>query len=674
MSNALAQERSAYLRQHQSNPVDWLPWGEPALALARELDKPILLSIGYSACHWCHVMARESFADVETAALMNGWFVNIKVDREERPDVDAIYIRALEAMGRRPGWPLTIFLTPGGKPYWGGTYFPPEERDGLPAFREVLKYAHTAYRSAPDASDEKGQQLVTELLARAQPTRTKRRLAAGQIEQTVDQLVAQVDRTFGGLKGAPKFPHPTLFRFLWNEGLRTNRHKLREAVILTLDRIALGGLFDHVGGGFFRYAVDERWTQPHFEKMLYDNALLISLYSEVFRHCRKTLYRDIVYRTIAWLMREMRLKDGGFASSLDAEEKGREGAYYCLTHQDLERALGPLQARAFFEKYLETSAVIAAGRVLNRSFATADDCENPEFFSCCDLIQKYRAKRSLPRRDDKLLADWNGLTITALAEASVVFDEPEWLKAAEQCFQSTTRNLSSGSSLHHSWIDGHLGSGAILDDYANMALAGSKLFEITGNTTYRDHAAKWSDYCMSHFLDSHGSFFYTPDTAKHLVARIRIGEDSVTPAGNGVMARVLSELYYHTGEDRYLAAADSLFGAFVDDIERDSFLFASILDAQRFRSLATQVTITGDRTDQRTTALWNVAQRKASADRLIRIVGADDLPPGQQPSIEEAHRPEPTACICVGSTCSLPMTQPAQLAQRLDEFRQTQPD
>jgi uncharacterized protein YyaL (SSP411 family) len=287
MPNLLAQERSTYLRQHQSNPVDWLPWGELALERARELKRPILLSIGYSACHWCHVMARESFDDAATAALMNEWFVNVKVDREERPDIDAIYVRALQAMGRRPGWPLTMFLTPDAKPFWGGTYFPPEERDGLPAFRDVLKYANDAFQTAPDANERKGQELVDEMMNSVRPAHQGPELTQNMMNQVVEDLLVQVDSEHGGLGRAPKFPYPTLFRFLWNQGIRANQPDFQDAVTLTLDKMAMGGLFDHVGGGFFRYAVDRRWHIPHFEKMLYDNALLISLYSEVYRTCKK---------------------------------------------------------------------------------------------------------------------------------------------------------------------------------------------------------------------------------------------------------------------------------------------------------------------------------------------------------------------------------------------------
>jgi uncharacterized protein YyaL (SSP411 family) len=315
MVNGLAQERSAYLRQHRSNPVNWLPWGEAALSEAKTFNKPILLSIGYSACHWCHVMARESFEDPETAALMNQGFVNIKVDREERPDLDALYLKLLQAMGRRPGWPLTMFLTPDGVPFWGGTYFPHEGQNGLPSFREVLEYVGDAYRSDPQGVAQKGRALI-DVLMRRPPNGQRRATITDESAQTAAaEVLEQIDRKNGGLEGAPKFPYPAVFAFLWNQGLRSGRRDLCAAAGFTLERIAASGLHDHVGGGFFRYTVDAEWKIPHFEKMLYDNALLVSLYSELYRREAGALHRDLVRRTVEWLLGEMRVGDTAFAST-----------------------------------------------------------------------------------------------------------------------------------------------------------------------------------------------------------------------------------------------------------------------------------------------------------------------------------------------------------------------
>jgi len=664
MPNVLAQERSAYLRQHQANPVDWLPWGEAALKRAREFNKPILLSIGYSACHWCHVMARESFDDAGTAALMNDWFVNVKVDREERPDIDAIYIRALQAMGRRPGWPLTMFLTPDAKPFWGGTYFPSEERDGLPAFREVLKYVHEAYRSAPDANERKGQELVAELIKTGRSSR--KALTSDAVTRIAEDLLANVDPNHGGLVGAPKFPYPALFRFLWNQGVRSTRADFQGAVVLTLDKIALGGLFDHVGGGFFRYAVDARWGIPHFEKMLYDNALLIALYSEVYRIHQKPIYREVVRRTVAWLLREMLVPNGGFACSLDAESDGKEGGYYCLTGNDVAHALGPA-ADAFRRRYFDSSTDFDGAKILNRSKEPSIHAEQADFIVQCDRLLAERGRRKPPHRDDKIVADWNGLAVAALADASIVFDEPAWRAAAENAFQFVANNMSSGGVIHHAWNDAPIGTASILDDYANMAHAGLKLFEITGNSRFRDLAIGWTDYCIAHFADPQGGFFYTPDTAQLLVARIRDGQDTVTPSGNGVMARVLSQLYYTTGEERYAKYAQSLFDVFAGEFESGSFLLASVLDAHQFKALAVQVTVVGERKDSRTKALWGIAQHSAPPDRAIVIVDTNEKLPAHHPAAGKiAPRREPIAFVCLGTTCSMPLSNPDKLEQALE--------
>jgi uncharacterized protein YyaL (SSP411 family) len=667
MPNALAQERSAYLRQHQSNPVDWLPWGEAALTRAKEHNKPILLSVGYSACHWCHVMARESFADAETATLMNELFVNVKVDREERPDIDAIYIRALQAMGRRGGWPLTMFLTPDGKPFWGGTYFPREEQADLPAFRDVLKYVHEAYRAAPEASAKKGEDLIAELMSASQGSGAKPKLTTAVADSYAAELLEQVDPDNGGLRGTSKFPYPALFRFLWHQGERSHRPEFQEAVVLTLDKIAMGGLYDHVGGGFFRYAVDPRWEIPHFEKMLYDNALLLSLYGEVSRKRKNLVYRDVVRRTVGWLLREMRVDDGALACSLAAESEDGEGAYYLLRAHDIDAALGDASS-TFRRRYFDYSADFNGGKILNRSGDTSPDANQAVFLDQCDRLLAARATRSPPARDDKIVADWNGLAIAALTEVSVVFEEPAWLEVAESVFAAIALRASDHHGLHHSWNGEQAGSAAILDDYANMAHAAVTLFEVTGNARYLRHAETWVDYCLAHFSDPRGGFYHTADTAKFLVARIREGQDTVTPSGNGVMAHVLARLHLLTGNDRYARAAQALFNGFGAEIEREAFLLASIIDAQQFSGQPTQVTIVGDFTQPAAKSLLRAAQRNAPVDRVISMVGLDKKLPDHHPAAGKVSRDgNAAAYVCVGATCSLPISNPDQLTQVLKD-------
>jgi uncharacterized protein len=665
MVNGLAQERSAYLRQHRTNPVNWLPWGEAALNAATTFNKPILLSIGYSACHWCHVMARESFEDPETAALMNQGFVNIKVDREERPDLDALYVKALQAMGRRPGWPLTMFLTPDGVPFWGGTYFPHEAQNGLPSFREVLEYVSDAYRSDPQGVTQKGRALIDALMSR--PTNGERRatITDDSAQAAAAEALKQTDQKNGGLEGAPKFPYPAVFAFLWNQGVRSGRRDFCAAAGFTLERIAASGLYDHVGGGFFRYTVDAEWKIPHFEKMLYDNALLISLYSELYRSEAVALRRDLVRRTVEWLLREMRVADTAFASSLAAESEGREGAYYLLDPTEVYSVLGDA-ADEFRAQYLDSSADFEGGKVLNRLGEASPERNQEPFLAHCDRLLGARRRRPRPECDEKIVADWNGLAIAALVQAAVVFDEPRWLEAARTAFAFVADAMTVSDTLHHAWNGGQLGAPGILDDYAHMSLAALRLLEATGEVHYLRQAAAWTRSCIGHFADPNGGFFHTADNVRHLVARIRDGHDGATPSGNGIMGRVLSELFLSTGDTLYRRAAQELFESFATDLERDGFLLASIIDAAQFNGRATQVTIIGRRHDPATRALWQLAQQRAPADRWIAInEPGEELPEGHPARGKPALGGRPTAYVCQGPTCSLPITDPGQLARLL---------
>ena len=662
--NALVHERSAYLLQHRLNPVDWMPWGEAAFVRARELKRPVLLSIGYSACHWCHVMARESFEDDETAALMNEWFVNIKVDREERPDVDAIHIRALQTMGRRAGWPLTIFLTPDGKPFWGGTYFPPQERDDLPAFRDVLRWVKNAYDDDRDRIAEKAAKLVDELADADARGRTTGGLTPASINAAADELLAQMDPEQGGLRGAPKFPYPSLFRFLWNQGARERRSDFQQAALRTLDAMAAGGLFDHVGGGFFRYSVDEHWRVPHFEKMLYDNAQMLSLYAEAYRATGRPQYRLAVKRTADWLLREMRLPGGAFACSLDAESGGKEGGCYLLTAQEVSNALGA-EADDFMRDYLEPSADFEGGKVLNRSAAAQTEEALADFADYCDRLVLVRREKPQPRRDDKVLADWNGLAIIGLAEASAALDEPAWLAAASEAFDFVALELVTDGFLRHAWNQGKTGTAAILDDYANMALAALKLHELTAETKYLTLATAWVGHCVDHFRGPRGAYYFTPDDAD-LVARICDGKDSATPSGNGILARALVSIHRLKGEARCAERASALFDAFAGQIEEDGFLLASILDSKQLMVKATQITVVGSSVDPLTRQLLACAHRYGPVDRIISLVSpGTDLPP-DHPASGKTSVERPTAFVCVGTTCSLPLSDSDALRQLLE--------
>ncbi len=449
--NRLSQEISPYLLQHKDNPVHWRPWGEEALAEAKREDKPILLSVGYAACHWCHVMAHESFEDDEIAALMNTLFVNIKVDREERPDLDGIYQSALALMGERGGWPLTMFLTPEGEPFWGGTYFPPSPRYGRPGFPQLLHAIAEAYRSDKTKVDTN----VTALraaLAKMQAPEPGNGLSVEALDEAARFALRLIDTRHGGTAGAPKFPQPTFFRFLWRAYKRRGEAVFRDAVTVTLDAICQGGIYDHLAGGFARYSTDDVWLAPHFEKMLYDNALLVELMTEAWRETHSPLYARRIAETIDWAMSEMRVDAPSgelfaFASALDADSEGVEGKYYVWDEAEIDAVLGA-DAPAFKAAYSVRPGGNWEGHtILNRTGMglPADDLER-KLAECRARLLAVRRERIAPGRDDKVLADWNGLMIAALAEAGAVFAEAAWVEAAAKVFRFVTTHMSDGGN------------------------------------------------------------------------------------------------------------------------------------------------------------------------------------------------------------------------------------
>ncbi|MGQ0751103.1 MAG: thioredoxin domain-containing protein [Betaproteobacteria bacterium] len=666
--NALHAEASPYLRQHATNPVQWLPWGEAAFERARREDKPILLSIGYAACHWCHVMARESFEDAAVAQLMNEHFVNIKVDREERPDVDAVYIQALQAMGKRAGWPLTIFLTPDGEPYWGGTYFPPIESAELPAFRDVLTRVSEVYRSDRRTVKERAAGIVASLQQAS-------RIAAGGDFQHADTVAAaeallrDIDPEHGGLRGAPKFPYVPLLRFLWSTGRRRGRNDFQRAVTVTVDNMIRGGLYDHLGGGFSRYSVDAEWRIPHFEKMLYDNAQLVSLLSEVWTATRAPEYEDCVRRTVEWLLREMALPQGGFASSFAAESEGGEGAYYVWTEEELDSVLGD---RADFVKrvYGVTRGGNFEGRnVLNRLAVHSPlNAEQGSLLAAGrEALFRARSLRTRPLRDDKVLADWNGMAIFALSKAGVMFREASWLAAAEKAFDFVVSRMMRDGQLCHSWCDGEAGSASILDDYASMAKAALALFEVTGSRCYLGACERWVSVCNAQFRDAgSGVFYFTADDARLMPARMCEGRDQATPSGNGVLAEVLARLYYLTGREGYRDAAHGIVRAFERSIEKEGYVFATVLDALQFTACAAQIVIVGEHADPATRSLCETAHLHGGPDSVVSVVAPGvSLPPSHPAAGKHALDGEPTAYVCVGTTCLAPARDSSTLQATL---------
>ena len=666
--NVLDQETSPYLLQHADNPVHWRPWGPEALEAARAGDKPVLLSVGYAACHWCHVMAHESFEDDDTAALMNELFVNIKVDREERPDIDTIYQHALHAMGQQGGWPLTMFLTPDGEPFWGGTYFPPDSRYGRPGFKEVLKAISDFYGEKRDKVAESATSLRNALRGLTEAR------AGGQIpidvnDRAAAQLLKQFDMVNGGIGGAPKFPNPSILEMMWRAYKRTGKTEMRDAVTLALDKMSQGGIYDHLGGGYARYSTDAIWLAPHFEKMLYDNAQLIDLLTWAWQDTRSPLYETRVRETIDWTLREMIADGGGFAATLDADSEGEEGKFYVWAASEIDDLLGD-RAALFKEAYDVKPVGNWEGKtILNRNHDarefTAD--EEAALAECRAILFETRSKRIWPGWDDKVLADWNGLMIAAMAHAAAVFDVPGWLDAARTAFRFVTDTMQDNGRLNHSWRKNQLKHTASLDDYANMCRAALVLHEVTAEDAYLDQAAAWVAVLNKHYWDEiGGGYFFTADDAEALIIRTKHANDNATPAGNGVIAAVLARLHYLTGEDVYRRRAEAVIGAFAGEVAANFFPLTTLFNASEFLQAAAQTVIVGDRDDPATVELRKTAFTVSAPNKLIA-----HLPPGADlPAAHPAHGKTQsdgvaTAYVCIGQTCSLPLTSPEGLADAL---------
>ena len=664
MENALRHERSPYLLQHKSNPVDWLPWGDEARRRAQEQDKPILLSIGYAACHWCHVMAAESFSDVQTAALMNALFVNVKVDREQRPDVDAFCIQALQSMGKRPGWPLTMFLTPDGKPFWGGTYFPREERDGLPAFMTVLQKIGELYRSDHDTVRARADSFVASFADPSRASGARGELTNEVIIAAADDLLSKLDLRLGGIRGKPKFAYLPLLRFLWNTGHRTGRKDFRDAVVVTLDRILEGGIYDQLGGGVARYAVDESWVIPHFEKMLYDNAQLVGLLADVWRETRHSRFEHATRETVEWLLREMTLPGGGFASSLGAVSEGGEGRYYLWEEAEIDRLFG--RDAALFKRFFGVTPQgnFEGCNVLNRALAAVPTpLEAEKLTGCRAKLLDARNERPRPQRDDKVLADWNGLAISAFAKAGLIFDESAWVRRAREAFDFVARQMTVDGHLYHIWYEGDLQSVRILDDYAQMARGALALYEATAEQRYLEQCERWVEGCMAVFADcDSGALTFSADAS--LPARLIEGRDTATPSGNGTMCEVLARLYHLTGGEHYRDRCEQILRGFAWRAGKDGFQLATLMEAAQCCRSTTQVVIVGDRGHAMTRALSRVAYEQAAPDAIVVVLQPDAAVPAAI-AAKRTARAAPTAYVCVGVTCLSPSSDPASLEASL---------
>ncbi len=669
MRNRLADESSPYLRQHRDNPVHWQPWDDRALAQAKAERKPILLSVGYAACHWCHVMAHESFEDPAIAATMNADFINIKVDREERPDLDAIYQGALQMLGESGGWPLTMFLTPDGDPVWGGTYFPPESRYGRPGFPQVLDAVSRLFREDPEKVEKNVRALRDGLIRMSGPTPGDP-LSLSEIDSVADRVMALIDHDNGGLRGAPKFPQCGLLGQLWRAGIRSGRAHFSQAVTHSLDRMCQGGIYDHLGGGFSRYATDERWLVPHFEKMLYDNADMIDLLTLVWRDTRSPLYAARVAETVGWILREMTHAAGGFYASLDADSEGEEGRFYVWSDAEVDAVLGD-HAPLFKAIYDVTPDGNWEGRtILNRlrSATPSDTATEAALAECRADLLRERARRVPPDRDDKILADWNGLAIAAIARAGLVFGRTDWCAAAIRAFHFVADNMAAGDRLLHGWAAGQARHPATLDDYAAMCRAAVALYEATGDGTYLDRCYAWISVLDRHYADPAGGYLVTADDTADVILRTKTGIDAAVPSGNGMMAEVLARLHHLTGDPAARQRHEALLRAFGGAMRRNALPMSSLLLGQALMLDPVQVVIAGDPGAAATQALWAALHAVSLPNAIVT-----PLPPGAILPVGHPAAGKPgdavAAYVCRGMTCSLPVRDPSALQSLLRDSR-----
>ncbi len=682
-ANHLSKETSPYLLQHADNPVDWYPWGEEALARARAEDKPILLSVGYSACHWCHVMAHESFEDAATAELMNRLFVNIKVDREERPDLDKIYQLAHQMLIQRPGgWPLTMFLTPEDHtPFFGGTYFPDRPRHGMPAFAEILRRVSTYYqehrgeiRQQADAVRDVFQRISATETADALPT-------AVLLDQAREQLEQNFDSRHGGFGQAPKFPHPTsierMLRY-WRSTATRDKPDLRGLYMAsyTLQRMAQGGIYDQVGGGFCRYSVDDQWMIPHFEKMLYDNGPLLALYSQAWAATNESLFAAVAEETADWVIREMQADAGGYYSTLDADSEGEEGRFYVWQAEEVRRLLGAEQFPVFAEVFGLDRPPNFDGHWHLHTFqhqatvASARDLELDELQTqldrCRRLLLEARSLRVRPARDEKILTAWNGLMIRGMAIAARHLQRPDLADSAVAATDFIRANLWQDGRLRACWKDGRARFPAYLDDYAFLLDAVLELLQIRWDDALLKFATGLADALLEHFVDrEQGGFFFTADDHESLIHRPRPFSDDATPAGNGIAALALGRLGHLLGDARYLEAAEGTLCAAAGPLGQLPFAHCSLLNALEEQLDPPEIIIIRGTPAAmgewlRTALLMYAPRRLAFAIPAT----AGSLPSGLE---TKAPRGEVVAYFCRGTSCSPPLESLAALTSALRE-------
>ncbi len=672
LKNQLANAASPYLRQHANNPVHWQIWSDQTLDLAQSVNKPILLSIGYAACHWCHVMAHESFENQQIAEQMNLLFVNIKVDREERPDIDQIYMSALHATGEQGGWPLTMFLTPHGLPFWGGTYFPPTPRFGRPGFPQVLNSVANAWRRNKTAVNGNAEALKAHLQAQSKPPQPAAAPATDLPFEISDRLMSAFDQQFGGLAGAPKFPNAPVLELWAKSAVLRRNQSVENAFVETVRQISNGGIYDHLAGGIARYSTDERWLAPHFEKMLYDNAHYLRHLCWAWQFTGDDLFKQRALQTVNWLESEMMLEGGGFAASLDADSEGEEGRFYVWQSSEIAEVLGK-QYGNFAKHYDVTENGNWEGKtILNRSGSPkllSKAMEN-SLADCRQKLLTRRANRVRPGLDDKILTDWNGYIIRALAEVGFVFESTKASKMATDAFrfitESMRKNPDNGYQLFHSRLGDQTNQISLATDYAALANAALTLYETTAKEAYLDHAQFWLEILQREFTDHNGGYYLLAEGQLDVITRPRADADEANPAASAQILETLSRYSALSSDSSTLQSA-------VDLAANINAATASIGQAQigfmaallTLNHLSQVVVIAKDDTIRK--QFTDILRTSPAPIRSITIVGsANQLPAAHQARNTTNHN---AAYICENQTCSLPIETPGQLKTVLSQNR-----
>jgi hypothetical protein len=678
-TNRLIHETSPYLLQHAHNPVDWYPWGEEAFERARSENKPVLLSIGYSACHWCHVMEHESFENEKIAALMNELFVSIKVDREERPDLDEIYMNAVQMLTGRGGWPMTLFLTPDGKPFYGGTYFPPEDRQGMPGFSRILLGVSQAYRERPDDVEKSVDQILRALRRMSETQETAKDFSTSVIADGAAKIAGAYDSDNGGLGQAPKFPNAGVYELFLRHYSSSKSERFVEMVVHTLTKMARGGIYDHLGGGFHRYSVDAKWLVPHFEKMLYDNAQLVRAYATLYTVTREPLFKPIVEETVAYLLREMLHAEGGFYSTQDADSEGEEGKFFVWTPEEINRLLGEGNGEVFCRIFDVSEEGNFEGRNILHPILTIEQAS--KFFrmepseiealiaDAKRALFAAREKRIKPFRDDKIITAWNGLMLSGLAEAIKMSDNAAWKDASRRTVEFIFSKLYRNGLLLHIYKDGEAKLLGYLDDYAFLGIGLLDLYETSFDRTDLARAIELAEIMLREFWDEQdGGFFFTGKSHEPLISRAKPIFDASIPSGNAMATQLLLRLSHITGNTDYRRRAEKVLRCYYDAMESQPFGFAHLLCALDFYlGSPREIVIVGDPREPGVRDLLDQVNSIYLPNKVVQLA-APGAPLGDfSPLLQGKSQIDgkPTAYVCHNFTCSAPVTSPSEIKSLL---------